>query len=96
MHSFPTSDRLLFVGLYLYPHPPSVTLLCLALYLRIFIFAVLSIDCSPLRIFATEVRGKSTYYVCRHSRHKGLPGGAVVKGAVLQRQLFHQRLWVRA
>ena len=26
----------------------------------------------------------------------GLPGGAVVKGAVLQRQLRHQRLWVRA
>jgi hypothetical protein len=25
-----------------------------------------------------------------------LPGGAVVKGAVLQQQLFHQRLWVRA
>ena len=23
-----------------------------------------------------------------------LPGGAVVKGAVLQRQLYHQRLWV--
>jgi hypothetical protein len=26
----------------------------------------------------------------------GLPGGAVVKGAVLQRQLCHQRLWVGA
>ena len=26
----------------------------------------------------------------------GLPGGAVVKGAVLQRQLCHQRPWVRA
>ena len=26
---------------------------------------------------------------------EGLPGGAVVKGAVLQRQLCHQRLWVR-
>ena len=25
----------------------------------------------------------------------GLPGVAVVKGAVLQRQLYHQRLWVR-
>jgi hypothetical protein len=27
---------------------------------------------------------------------QGLPGGAVVKGAVLQRQLCHQRLWVGA
>jgi hypothetical protein len=26
----------------------------------------------------------------------GLSGGAVIKGAVLQRQLCHQRLWVRA
>ena len=26
----------------------------------------------------------------------GLPGGAVVKGAVLQRQLCHQSPWVRA
>ena len=35
-----------------------------------------------------------TLHTYKHS--EGLPGGAVVKGAVLQRQLCHQRLWVRA
>ena len=30
-----------------------------------------------------------------HTCHSCLPGGAVVKGAVLQHQLCHQRPWVR-
>ena len=34
-------------------------------------------------------KGVNKYYV-------GLPGGAVVKGAVLQRQLCHQSPWVCA
>ena len=34
--------------------------------------------------------------VHQKSLSSGLPGGAVVKGAVLQRQLCHQSPWVRA
>ena len=35
-------------------------------------------------------------YLIKESTEQGLPGGAVVKGAVLQRQLCHQSPWVRA
>ena len=37
-----------------------------------------------------------TFHYMQKIWSEGLLGGAVVKGAVLQLQLCHQRLWVRA
>ena len=60
---------------------------------------------SPINWATWKTKGKeavndlvtgNTYISMTEFKESGLPGGAVVKGAVLQRQLCHQSPWVRA